>query len=376
MLVSYWFAAAPLSGCSTTDADSTWPETGDQLASVAQELIPTYCTEIQDDCVDRDLVNPAHIYMAPPGPNPGDGSDSNDGSSEQPFASLQRAHNEIASKGAQDYHVHVHGGTYLGQYVLWDTFYPGHRVLIEAVEDETPVFNGEGKLYRLFRNVGSGSGNITIRGLTITRYANIGISLGTDCNRIENNVFTKIGSKYGECEGGYIIGTQEVCRGYSGISVFGAHANRITGNVMSYLENVDPYLGLIHAVYFDGGGCNYVGQNAVSHVMGDPVKFRDGANDNLVESNRIEHSGRRSFVLDWPSSGEAYSCNNEVRDNYFLFQHPRVRTLDGLSPGPILPFLVANHNDCQPLAPFIIGSNQLDSKHYQGLGIAAIFSTL
>jgi len=88
-----------------------------------------------------------HAFSAPQYHISPTGNDANDGSAENPFATLEAARDAIRAKGAASgATVHLHGGRYLREtpFILGpqDSGTKDHPVIYKAAQGETPVLDG------------------------------------------------------------------------------------------------------------------------------------------------------------------------------------------------------------------------------------------
>lgn len=227
--------------------------------------------------------------------------------------------------------IYVRGGVYYGTYIQWQVSSPLYETIIRAYPGEKPVFDGreldvndsiqenvrKGKFLHIAK---SGITKITIQGLKVINYKNAITFNGVDSNwngynKIIGCVFDHIGTKY------YDSG-QDI--GHSVIGLVNSRNNEIRENIFSYVENrADEQQSYIHAIYLQRNSSeNTIENNYINLCSGDPIKLRDGSDNNIIVNNYTEFSGLNSFVLDKPETGEAISNGTTLDNNTILFPYP------------------------------------------------------
>ena len=295
------------------------------------------------------------------------GSDSNTGLSPgQALATLQGVHDKLPSTFTNDYRVVIAGGEYRAQSVNWTKVSTTRRLHIEAAAGEVPVFDGRAAsatqtvLPWLFNlNIDQEvqvDTNLTIKGLTIRHYGEIGILIRGTCNRLFDNKLINIGNAFAQCkevlqtEGGTSYGlvfdraecqfwrpphgpTNPLgcrCEGYAAIDVAASSKNIFKHNDIRGAVNTsitgsitgDTYhkQGLMHAFYVAySSQYNLLEDNFTHEVSGSVFKFRDGSSNNRAINNYIERSGSGVFFADSPSGGEPQSVNIVLSGNVATF---------------------------------------------------------
>ena len=76
----------------------------------------------------------------------------------------------------------------------------------------------------------------------------------------------------------------------------------------------------IHGVYIANNSCgNRIYKNKFYHIKPDPIRIRNGSNDNKIHANNFINTGVYAYVSDWynGSVGEKKSYGNLVYKNKF-----------------------------------------------------------
>jgi hypothetical protein len=208
-----------------------------------------------------------------------------------------------------------------------------YPLTIKAYENEKPVFNGQGSDWLLNFLLHPGKcTNVTIQGLTIRRYVMVGVQFSGNavdpskwngCNKIIGNTFEEIGNLYR-------TGLCPDCMGYAAIDLQNSDRNIIRNNVLVHLENTPEDASHIHAVYFaHNSSDNIVGNNYISMTSGDPLRVRDGSNDNYIYANYVDRSGKYGFISGCcNSSGEEPSSGNIITYNTVTFPYPLFSSIE------------------------------------------------
>jgi hypothetical protein len=299
---------------------------GASLSPVAQEQAAAYV-----------------LYVAP------SGSPDNSGTKDYPLDSLLTACKRVDFRRATPHTIYVRGGKYVRQKITWtqansdggepDTcanpnstsdIYP---LTIRAYKNEKPVFDGQGSAWLLNFLLHPGKcTNVTIQGLTIRRYVMVGIQFSGNaddpskwngCNKIIGNTFEEIGNLYR-------TGLCPDCMGYAAIDLQNSDRNIIRNNVLVHLENTPEDASHIHAVYFaHNSSDNIVGDNYISMTSGDPMRVRDGSNDNYIYGNYVDRSGKYGFISGCCNlSDEEPSSGNIITYNTVTFPYPLFSSIE------------------------------------------------
>jgi Right handed beta helix region len=336
-------ALLALPGCGAAtgaDADQVVSEAVGESAQALAQLSDHYL-----DCPTAALqAGFETLYVAP------NGNDSNAGTAAAPLASLNGANAKLPATLTKDYRIIVRGGTYRQHWAVWTKSSPSQRIHIEAAAGETPIFDGRAAgasltvmpvaLHLLTPDTVA---NITVRGLTIQNYGQMGIMLRGACNRIFDNEIKDIGNLAADCKQvplpapnqsqlGWVFKRPECtewagdgckCEGYGAIDMPGASRTVVKHNDIINSINGSQFgskAGLMHAMYVAyQSQQNLLEDNYVRGVSGNPVKFRDGSSNNVAKNNYLERAGNGNFFVDGPSSGEPASVNNELVGNVATF---------------------------------------------------------
>ena len=246
--------------------------------------------------------------------------------------------------------IFIRGGVYYNTSIWWKVSSPIHELEILAYPGEVPIFDGrkednqgnvnDNERLAKFLNIQiHEKSKIILNGLTIRNYRNGIEFIGSEQNLNGNNkvincIFDHIGTKY--FDAGDLTG-------YSAIGIVYSNNNIIEGNIFNYIENKKEYRqSWIHAIYLSHNGSdNTIKNNYINMCSGDPIKLRNGSNNNKIINNYIENSGIKGFVRDLPdTSTEVISSGTTGYDNIFLFSYPF--PIDDYS--PIEPFVLSSYS--------------------------------
>ncbi|RYZ04386.1 MAG: right-handed parallel beta-helix repeat-containing protein [Myxococcales bacterium] len=346
-------------GCSGVDVTSR--PIDDELGSQT-EALTTLPSNWDPVCGDVSASrSPKTLYVAT------NGSDAAAGTQAAPLSTLNGAQAKILAAGdlaTRDYVVVVRGGEYRGQTVQWSAFAPGAHIHIKAMAGERPVFNGAfaGETTTRLRHFleleppsATTNTNVTVEGLTVTHYVQVGFQLRGQCNRLYNNKIREIGDAFGNClapvsgSSHYIIngpgpgcadgshpgeccptedpvaaGSGCWCIGFGAIdSMGGSHSLIKHNDIVDFKSAHDA--GKLHAFYIaaDGGGNastdNRVEDNYVRGCDGNGVKVKRGSSHNKFLNNYFERVNFSCFMdIDTPAS-----IHNSVTGNVctFWYEH-------------------------------------------------------
>lgn len=256
--------------------------------------------------------------------------------------------NNLAVNGSltEDLTIYVQGGTYEDGNLDWTATSPTYTLKIINYQGEKAVFNGlqsDGKIKAKFFSISNKGArtNVWVEGLTVKNYSNgIRFGVGTHSNNcswlpaltnshntVKNNIFLQIGNKFSSFYSG----------GYSVLSLQNSHHNLIENNVFYKTENdkvsstgtvTFPLIHVIYMAHFSQN--NIIKDNYIGLCTGDPLRVRDGCNNNTIIGNYIELSGNGSFVQEWHKTNlcpttccyEEGSYNTLIQDNVMTFPHP------------------------------------------------------
>jgi len=294
---------------------------------------------------------PVAIYMSP------SGDDSRSGRSPaEAVKSLRRVQDmlkagDVKPQG-QGISVKLLPGVYAQQGLAWEHVLPGQQIVIEPAQqparpgDFNVVIDGSKDPFGQFlvlrvaeagRTVETG---IVVRGLHITNYCE-GISLGDwkskgkiTGNVIENNRFTRIGSRYevpSVNQGGKQL-PEGAC--VAGVRIQNADRNLIRGNVFEKIENLPSSQtaarkygpALLHAIYLSSGSSgNRIENNQFREFTGSPIRIRASSNDTVVSGNSFANpiyvgdTARRyrmSAVTQWYCNDAVKVCLDKAEDGH------------------------------------------------------------
>ncbi|GAA3435155.1 right-handed parallel beta-helix repeat-containing protein [Kutzneria kofuensis] len=262
---------------------------------------------------------PFTVYLDPAG------SDANNGlSTSTAVRTLARAQDVItAARPQADVQVRIKQGTYTAPTTTWTFVVPGHTVTFMPVDYQygggiddiagRPVFRGNGTAGYWFKGrmpdsaTAGGDGGLRFYYLQVQDYSEGGIALagrtttdsatnlrvpadaGFNHNKVFGLEFVDIGSKWSSA--GYA---------YGGVDLVNSSDNVVQNNHFVHLENAGGDADLLHGVYLaHGSSRNVVSGNQFAYVSGDPVRVRNGSDDNDVYGNTLTRSGQRGLLSDW-----------------------------------------------------------------------------
>ncbi|HKY34456.1 MAG TPA: hypothetical protein VJN18_00840 [Polyangiaceae bacterium] len=233
--------------------------------------------------------------------------------------------------------------------------------------------------------------NITVKGLTIRYYVQVGFALGADpaegesagvsqkCTTLVDNTLTNIGSTYGDCvtpssgphAGALVVNRPEcvtgptdnygcTCVGFGAIDLVHSGSNSLKDNKVIKAENLPGKAHLIHAFYIaHKSSNNLIENNYVRQISGTPFKFRDASNNNAVLNNYVERAGTSAFFEDVRGGGEVVSVNNHLEGNLATFSYDGGH--NNLTAASVDP-----DNPPNPNPRFTFGTGQQSGQYYQG----------
>ncbi|MBB6036727.1 right-handed parallel beta-helix repeat-containing protein [Phytomonospora endophytica] len=246
------------------------------------------------------------LHMSPTG------SDSADGGAGAPVRSLTRVKSLLAGSTATTATVVVGAGTYYETAMVSWSGVPQDLLLFRREGTQRPVFDGSRVTgtTRYWMNTAGGP-RLDVRELTVRNYRTGALRLDTSGNTVRNMIFERIGNKYVP-DGS----------GFAAVHLLGSDDNAIVNNIMRDLENTDCP-GCVHGVYAaTGSSRNLLRGNTFSRVTGDPVRLRNGTDDNLVEDNTFTDSGLpgtdRALITFWRfTAAETCGTGNRAVGNTY-----------------------------------------------------------
>ncbi len=317
-------------------------------------------------CDAPEISDPLRLYLS------AEGDDAASGDLDAPLRSLAEAQARLPTPLDRDVEINVLAGVYRAQTVAWTKTSENHHVVIQASGPGEPIFDGapEGQTRSTLRvlldlQVGDGSRtNLVVRGLTIRNYIQMAVRLGNEyktpddlsselslgncCNALVDNRFLNTGNAFGACctsrdaSGACVSDDTAVdsllfmdipacaahakyvcdCTGYAAVDIMNSSHNVLKNN--DVIDSINGWrFGLIHAFYlaYPHSDFNLIEGNYIRGCSGDPIKFRDGASNNVARDNYLERAGRTSFFLEGDLRNEAASLDNELEGNVATFPY-------------------------------------------------------
>ena len=251
-----------------------------------------------------------------------DGDDAHDGSASSPIRTLAMAQKIIERSTPADTEVLISPGIYAAQTVVWSYTMPKHT--IRFVGSPGSIFDGGGKGLTFFelRGAKGAPTNLVFEGLTVTHYAT---AISLDGNRNVSAEFNGrnriIGNRFVDVGGNDPKGNDSTAV----IRFVNSDDNMIEDNLFKGM--VSKNCQLLHALYFaHGSSGNRVERNTFEDGCGDPIRFRDASNKNVVRNNTFTKVGKTSAVSEWFCAGstactkktsECPSHDNVIENNTF-----------------------------------------------------------
>ncbi|HIT75278.1 MAG TPA: DUF1565 domain-containing protein [Candidatus Avipropionibacterium avicola] len=230
---------------------------------------------------------PTVIHIAP------DGDDSGSGSEASPFRTLAKANAHLEeTKPATDVEVRLAPGTYTETGTRW-TYHSEHATLITG-DGGTATFSGQdtyGNYILKFGPEGTDrvAMNLTVRHLGFTGSSNGLQVINATTVTLSSLVFNKIGTHYTG------IGT-----GYAALSIQNVSGVGVWSPKFTDIVNTADQQGLVHAIYAANNADNItVHDPVVSRVSGDPLRFRNGSDNFVINGGSVSNSGRYSAFSEW-----------------------------------------------------------------------------
>lgn len=312
------------------------------------------------------------IYVSP------GGSDTAAGTCSAPVGSLEGANRALRARYGYDttrdasgkysdtcqlsgkHTIYVRGGTYSDKSVDWDCTSPSDMTRIIAHPGERPVFDGLGRREYAFKLNKAELTRVELNGITWRHYVSYVIQFrgkyavaenktATEIARVTairnagrngrnivtNNVFEENGDLYRTtCQNA----DEKPCTGFGVIDTFNSDLNTYSNNVFYRSENTededvyplaDHSRHMMHALYLAmDSDSNIVTDNYIALTSGQPVKLRDGGDNNHIDRNYMTDSGSTGFVAcvseeDPAEKHYEFPCqNNQVTNNSFTFGYP------------------------------------------------------
>ncbi|MFE7127035.1 right-handed parallel beta-helix repeat-containing protein [Streptomyces sp. NPDC057617] len=217
----------------------------------------------------------------------------------------------LRSTRAVDATILTPGGTYYpDKEIKWTYDPPGGRFTFAAVPGTGEVvMDGSRAKAGYYMTISSPNSSFTVSGKTIKNYTNGGIRVrgmkGPGRVTIKNNLFQHLGNKSNP--GG---------PGYGAVHVTDSARLTITGNRFYNLENTEGP-GEIHGVYLaTRTSSTVIRGNRFGYITGDPVRTRNGSNNNTVDGNKFWRSGSYAVFSDWrPQDKEVCGKGNVFKNN-------------------------------------------------------------
>ncbi|MGD7789311.1 hypothetical protein ACQCX2_13430 [Propionibacteriaceae bacterium Y1700] len=237
------------------------------------------------------------LYVAP------DGDDAGDGSAAHPYATLKKANAQLEStKPDTAVEVRLAPGTYTEYGTRW-TYHSTHPLLITG-DGGTATFDGRNTQGNYLLKFGPDSAtrakmNLTVRHLGFTGSSNGLQVINVSAVTLSSLTFDKIGTSYTG------IGT-----GYAALSIQNVSSVGIWSPKFTDVINSADQQSLVHAIYAANNADNItVHDPVITRVSGDPLRFRNGSDNFVVDGGQISNAGRYTAFSEWynDKTGEARS---------------------------------------------------------------------
>lgn len=279
-------------------------------AVVAGLVLAALATAVPAAVAAPPPVKTTTIHLSPTG------NDRNNGkTTRKPLRTLDGVQQLLRKSAARNVLVLVTAGTYERGQTNW-THDKDVVVTFQAQPGTSPVFSGRkagGDHYWFQSN--ARKTKLRFKGLTVQEYNLGGIYLkGSTDLVVEGMHFTKLGTKFHAGE-----------YGRGAVHLRSSSRALIRDNRFSNLENHDKEAAKVHGVYLaEKSSLNLVSGNRFTTISGDPVRVRDGSNNNTVQANNFSDTGYQAIVSDWQQPQECLSFGNHFTGNRWGagYRHP------------------------------------------------------
>jgi hypothetical protein len=272
------------------------------------------------------------------------GSDASDGLTPQTAVKTLDRVEEIVAAQVTDVEVRIDQGLYTDNQTSWETYIPGHTITFMPEDYEygegysgiagRPVFRSDGSAGYWFKaklptaHPGGDTG-LRFYYLQVERYNYGGVEInggfatvdgyrvptgaGANGNLFFGMLFKQLGNKW----------STSPLAGWGAVVLSNSSGNVVQNNHFQYLENLGDDYDLIHATYTEhGSNANKILNNSLLYVSGDPIHFRNSANDNDVHHNRLERTSSLAYYGEWFCDGSCVvSGAQECASHGNVFHH-------------------------------------------------------
>ncbi|MEI6229063.1 MAG: Ig-like domain-containing protein [Candidatus Saccharibacteria bacterium] len=301
--------------------------------------------------------DPLNLYMDP------NGVDTRDGLSEQSavktLAAVQSKLVALSTNPAyiiKNINVIIKEGTYTGQSIEWYFVNKGYSITFRAREDgKLPKFIGDaGNAYTWFiLKYGGGDSNISFRYIWVENYfvamslngganytpteAEVKIDSGKNTsyyqyspkkdqiynsgNKLYGMYFYNIGDKYTK--------PNPTKASWAVLNISNSRNNRIENSHFVNAGNVIAGASSpLHAIYLAHIATNNeILNNEFKNITGDPIRYRNGANNNSVHDNRFTNTGGAGYITEWRCAA-IKNCSTVVWSSYITTEALSINNAD------------------------------------------------